>query len=71
MAFRSRRAPKREDTAVDKFASELKDHVRRKPKNDAAVNFELDILPPNTLERALSKAERIDDRRPKFRLGVS
>jgi phenylacetate-CoA ligase len=43
--------------------------VRHKLKNDTAVNFEVDILPPNTLERALSKAKRVEDRRPKYRPG--
>jgi phenylacetate-CoA ligase len=52
---------------LEKFSADLKDHIRRKLKNDTAVNFEVDILPPNTLERALSKAKRVDDRRPKFR----
>jgi len=27
----------------------------------------MEILAPNTLERALSKAKRVDDRRPKYR----
>jgi phenylacetate-CoA ligase len=52
---------------VDGFAADLKERVRHKLKNDTAVNFEVDILPPNTLERALSKAKRVDDRRPKYR----
>jgi phenylacetate-CoA ligase len=52
---------------LEKFSTDLKDRVRRKLKNDTAVNFEVDILPPNTLERALSKAKRVDDRRPKYR----
>ena len=52
---------------VEKFSADLKDRVRRKLKNDTAVNFEVDILPPNTLERALSKAKRVGDRRPKYR----
>jgi phenylacetate-CoA ligase len=52
---------------IDGFAADLKERVRHKLKNDTAVNFEVDILPPNTLERALSKAKRVDDRRPKYR----
>ena len=52
---------------IDHFAADLKERVRHKLKNDTAVNFEVDILPPNTLERALSKAKRVDDRRPKYR----
>jgi phenylacetate-CoA ligase len=52
---------------MDHFIADLKERVRRKLKNDTAVNFEVDILPPNTLERALSKAKRVEDRRPKYR----
>ena len=52
---------------IDHFVADLKERVRHKLKNDTAVNFEVDILPPNTLERALSKAKRVDDRRPKYR----
>ena len=39
---------------IDHFVSDLKERVRHKLKNDTAVNFEVEILPPNTLERALS-----------------
>ena len=56
-------------TNIDHFDAGLKERVRHKLKNDTGVNFEVDILPPNTLERALSKAKRIDDRRPKYRPG--
>ncbi len=52
---------------IDHFVADLKERVRTKLKNDTAVNFEVEILPPNTLERALSKAKRVDDRRPKYR----
>ena len=52
---------------MDHFVADLKERVRHKLKNDTAVNFEVDILPPNTLERALSKAKRVEDRRPKYR----
>jgi phenylacetate-CoA ligase len=61
------RDPSHTPPDMDKFAAELKDRIRRKLKNDTAVHFEVDILPPNTLERALSKAKRVDDRRPKYR----
>jgi phenylacetate-CoA ligase len=54
---------------IDHFVADLTERVRHKLKNDTAVNFEVDILPPNTLERALSKAKRVDDRRPKYRPG--
>ena len=36
-------------------------------KNDTSVNFDIEVLAPNTLERALSKAKRVDDQRPKYR----
>ena len=49
------------------FDSDLKARIQRKLKNDTSVNFEIEVLPPNTLERALSKAKRVDDQRPKFR----
>ncbi len=49
------------------FGADLANRVKRKLKNDTNVNFEVEILAPNTLERALSKAKRVDDRRPKFR----
>lgn len=51
---------------IDQFVADLKERVRHKLKNDTAVNFEVEIVPPNTLERALSKAKRVDDRRPKL-----
>jgi phenylacetate-CoA ligase len=51
----------------DVFCADLSDRVRRKLKNDTSVNFEIEVLAPNTLERALSKAKRVDDQRPKYR----
>jgi len=47
--------------------SDLAERVRRKLKNDTNVNFDVDVLDPHTLERAISKAQRVDDRRPKYR----
>ncbi len=47
--------------------TDLADRVRRKLKNDTNVNFDVEVLEPHTLERAISKAQRVDDRRPKFR----
>jgi len=47
--------------------SDLADRVRRKLKNDTNVNFEVEVLEPHTLERAISKAKRVDDRRPVYR----
>ena len=61
------RDPRLAPEDVEKFSLDLKDRIRRKLKNDTAVNFEVEILPPHTLERALSKAKRVDDRRPKYR----
>ncbi len=49
------------------FSAELQDRIKRKLKNDTSVNFEIEVLEPNTLERALSKAKRVDDQRQKYR----
>lgn len=51
----------------DSFAADLRERIQRKLKNDTSVNFDVEILRPNTLERALSKAKRVDDLRPKLR----
>ena len=51
----------------DAFSLDLKERLQRKLKNDTNVTFHIEVLPPDTLERALSKAKRVDDRRPKFR----
>jgi phenylacetate-CoA ligase len=51
----------------DSFSAALADRVRQKLKNDTAVTFQVEILRPYTLERAISKAKRVDDRRPKYR----
>lgn len=47
--------------------ADLAERVRRKLKNDTSVNFEVEVLDPHTLERAISKAKRVDDRRPNLR----
>jgi phenylacetate-CoA ligase len=49
------------------FDSELIKLIKRRLKSDTNINFEVEVLEPNTLERAISKANRVDDRRPKFR----
>lgn len=49
------------------FDTELAERVQRKLKNDTSVTFRIEILPPDTLERAVSKAKRVDDQRPKYR----
>jgi phenylacetate-CoA ligase len=51
----------------DAFSVSLADRVRHKLKNDTAITFRVEILRPYTLERAISKAKRVVDRRPKFR----
>jgi phenylacetate-CoA ligase len=43
--------------------------VKHRLKNDTNINFDVEVLEPNSLERAISKANRVDDRRPRFRLG--
>lgn len=45
------------------FLADLADRVRRKLKNETNINFEVEILEPNTLERAVSKAKRVHDHR--------
>lgn len=49
------------------FSADLRERIRRKLKSDTNINFEVEILSPNTLERAVSKAKRVEDNRPKFR----
>ena len=49
------------------FDADLKDRIRKKLKNDTSVTFDVEVLAPNTLERALSKARRVDDQRPRYR----
>jgi phenylacetate-CoA ligase len=49
------------------FDTDLRERIRRKLKNDTNVNFDIEVLAPDTLERALSKAKRVDDQRPKYR----
>jgi phenylacetate-CoA ligase len=51
----------------DAFKAELTDRVRKKLKSDTSINFNIEILRPNTLARAVSKAKRVDDRREHYR----
>ncbi len=51
----------------DADRARLAERVRRKLKNDTNVHFEVEVREPNTLERAVSKARRVDDRRPRHR----
>jgi phenylacetate-CoA ligase len=49
------------------FSNTLAMHVQRKLRTDTSITFEIEILKPNTLERAISKAKRVEDRRPRYR----
>jgi phenylacetate-CoA ligase len=51
--------------ATEAFRADLAQRVRRKLKNDTNINFEVEILEPYTLERAISKAKRVFDYRGK------
>ncbi|CQD24332.1 putative phenylacetate-CoA ligase [Mycobacterium lentiflavum] len=46
------------------FKRELAATVRTRLKNDTNIHFGVEVLEPETLERALSKAKRVIDRRP-------
>ncbi len=48
---------------TDAFRAELARRVRRKLKNETNISFEVEILEPFTLERAISKAKRVFDHR--------
>lgn len=52
-------------TTTEAFRADLAQRVRRKLKNDTNINFEVEILEPYTLERAISKARRVFDYRGK------
>lgn len=43
--------------------TDLPERIRRKLKNDTHINFEVEMVEHGSLERALSKAQRVDDRR--------
>ncbi|MDQ3733079.1 MAG: AMP-binding protein [Actinomycetota bacterium] len=64
---RVERDPTLEPSDVAAFDAELAQRVQHKLKNDTSVTFKIEILPPETLERAISKAKRVDDQRPKYR----
>ena len=55
------------DAGTERFRHDLAERVRRKLKSDTNINFEVEVLEPDTLPRALSKAQRVDDRRPTLR----
>jgi phenylacetate-CoA ligase len=56
-----------EGEELDRFCAELRSRLQHKLKNDTAITFGIETLPPNTLERAISKAKRVIDRRPHHR----
>ena len=66
---RVERDPAARGDNLAEFDSELIKLIKRRLKNDTNVNFEVEVLAPNSLERAISKAKRVDDRRPRFRPG--
>ena len=40
--------------------------IKRRLKNDTNIHFEVEVLAPHSLERAISKAKRVDGRRARF-----
>lgn len=64
---RVERDPAARTDKLEEFDGELIQLIKRRLKNDTNINFEVEVLPPNSLERAISKANRVDDRRPRFR----
>jgi phenylacetate-CoA ligase len=50
-------------TASEAFRYDLARRVRHKLKNEININFDVEILEPYTLERAVSKAKRVFDHR--------
>ena len=64
---RVERDPAAKSDDLAEFDRELMKTIKRKLKNDTNINFEVEVLAPNSLERAISKANRVDDRRPRFR----
>lgn len=51
------------DGADETFRIDLTERIVRKLKNETNITFEVEILTPNTLERAVSKAKRVHDLR--------
>src|SRR6202034_37631 len=48
------------DAGTEPFRQDLVERVRRKLKSDTNINFDVEVLEPDTLPRALSKAQRVD-----------
>lgn len=51
------------DAADHAFRADLAHRIVRKLKNETNITFEVEVLSPNTLERAVSKAKRVLDHR--------
>lgn len=56
---------------VGAFKTELAQTVQAKLKNDTNINFSVEVLDPETLERAVSKAKRVIDQRHSALAGAS
>lgn len=63
--------PTIEPEDVPAFKKDLADAVRARLKNDTNINFTVEVLDPDTLERAISKAKRVIDRRPALRVAAT
>ncbi|MGH9055822.1 MAG: phenylacetate--CoA ligase family protein [Acidimicrobiales bacterium] len=55
--------PSRGDSTDTAFRDSLSARIVRKLKNETNITFDVEILAPNTLERAVSKAKRVIDNR--------
>jgi phenylacetate-CoA ligase len=53
------------------FKRDLAERVRARLKNDTNINFVVEILAPDTLERSVSKAKRVIDRRPRITVALT
>lgn len=49
--------------ADEAFRADLAQRIMRKLKNETNITFEIEVLEPNSLERAVSKAKRVHDHR--------
>ena len=52
---------------ADDFRSDLAVRVKQRLKNDTNINFVVEVVEPGTLDRAISKAKRVIDKRPSAR----
>lgn len=51
------------EAATDAFREDLAQRIQRKLKNEINIKFGVEVLEPDTLERAVSKAKRVQDNR--------